>query len=102
MRNFMPMLIVALLLAACAQSKNICGVTYQPYGLLNEDDRKNPDIQYEVVWGNVVWGTVLAETIVMPIYFGGFALFEPVGLKPKIKGQAPLLNDCASAQHAGE
>lgn len=81
-------LIVALAssLGACAREANICGTTYTPYGLLNENDKKNPDIEYEVVWGNVFWGIVLMGTIVAPIYFGGFSLFQPVGPKPRIKG----------------
>ena len=72
---------------ACSDTKVINGVEYDTYGLLNEDDKKNPGIDYDVVWGNVIWGVLLSETIVAPIYFFGFDLFEPVGPKPKIKGQ---------------
>ena len=70
--------IFALSVTACGDTKNIDGVTYDTYGLLNEDDNKNPSIKYEVIWGNVVWGVILVETIVAPIYFFGFSLFEPV------------------------
>lgn len=90
MKRIVAIVAMGLMLSACARSATICGVTYEPYGLLSQDDKKNPDIAYEVVWGNVVWGVILAETIIMPIYFGGFSLFQPVGLKPKIKGAAPL------------
>lgn len=67
--------------------KLLGGVEYDTYGLLNQDDKKNPDIHYEVIWGNVIWGFVLAETIIAPIYFFGFSLFEPVGPKMPVKGQ---------------
>ena len=51
---------LALSLTACARPMNICGVTYGSYGLLNENDSRNQDIQYDVVWGNVFWRS-LAE-----------------------------------------
>jgi len=76
-----------LTLTGCAKEKTINGTTYDVYGLLNADEKKNPDIQYEVCWGNVVWGVVFVETIVAPIYFFGFALFEPSQTKSGVKGE---------------
>ncbi len=76
----------SLLLSACANSRTICGVTYKPYGIANADDVKNPDVEYDLVVGNLVWTVLLFETIIAPIYFLGWALFEPVGVKPKVKG----------------
>lgn len=72
---------VALLVSGCSQSKVIDGKEYRPYGLINADQRKNPRIEYDVVWGNVVWGCILFETAIGPVYFFGFDLFEPVGPK---------------------
>lgn len=80
-------LIMALLVCSCSSPKEIEGVTYDTYGLFNKHDKQNSSIQYEVCWGNVVWGVILIETIIAPIYFFGFDMFEPVGLQPKIKGQ---------------
>jgi hypothetical protein len=76
-----------LCLAGCGDNKKIDGTTYGTYGLLDFDDMKNPDIEYRVIWGNVFWGVVLIETVIAPIYFFGFSLFEPVGKKPAIKGK---------------
>jgi len=76
-------------LMGCGSTKSINGVEYDTYGLLNADAKKNPDIEYEVIWGNVFWGIVLSETIIAPVYFFGFSIFEPVGKKPAIKGQVP-------------
>lgn len=81
------MLVLVLQIAGCADRKMIDGVTYDTYGIINADDKKNPNIEYEVVWGNVFWGIVLFGTIIAPIYFFGFSLFEPVGKKTAIKGQ---------------
>lgn len=85
MRKIMCVVLAASLLAACAQPKTIDGVTYGPYGLLNSDDMKNDNIRYEVVWGNVIWACILMETVVFPVYFFGFSLFQPVG-KKTVKG----------------
>lgn len=88
-------LATALLLAGCAQPRTVCGIEYGSYGLLNADDKKNPDVEYEVVWGNVVWSIVLMETVIAPIYFGGFSLFQPVGPKSKIKGAITKPSECS-------
>ncbi len=83
----LAILILVVFATGCGDTKVINGVEYDTYGLLNEEDNKNPDIEYEVVWGNVIWGVLLVETIIVPIYCWGYDLYEPVGLKPAIKGQ---------------
>jgi hypothetical protein len=75
------MVALALATAGCSSSKVIDGKEYKPYGLLNEDDRKDPSVKYEPCWVNIVWGAILVESIVGPIYFFGFDMFEPVGKK---------------------
>ena len=64
----------------CGDYKKINGNIYDTYGIFNETDKKNPDIEYRVIVGNVVWSILLVETIIAPIYFLGFSLFEPVGV----------------------
>lgn len=91
MKRFIAgILIVSCLfgLFGCADPKTINGVTYDTYGLLNADDKKNPNISYKVSIGNVVWSVILVETVIAPIYFIGFSLYEPVGVKRtnEIKG----------------
>ena len=71
----------------CADTKNIDGVTYDTYGLLSKDEKRNDAIQYELVWGNIVWGAILCETVIAPIYFFGFAIWEPTGKKTVVAGQ---------------
>jgi hypothetical protein len=70
-------LILSLLVVGCAQSKVINGVNYKPYGIPNMDDRKSPKVHYEPCWGNIIWGCILCETIVAPVYFFGFSMFNP-------------------------
>jgi len=86
--RFIALLCVfSFFLFGCGNTKVINGVEYDTYGLINADKKKNPEIEYEVIWGNVIWGAVLVETIIAPIYFFGFSLFEPVGPKLSTKGQ---------------
>jgi hypothetical protein len=66
-----------LLLCACADNKVINGREYETYGLINQEDKKDPSVKYSVSWGNVFWGCALAETIIAPVYFFGFSLWEP-------------------------
>lgn len=75
-------LAVAILsLAACGNEMVINGKNHSTYGLINKDQEKDPTVQYRVIVGNVFWGIVLVETIFAPVYFFGFSLYEPVGLK---------------------
>ena len=67
----------------CAHPMTINNHKYGSYGLLSADNERDPNVQYKVVWGNVFWGVFFSETIIAPIYFFGFSLFEPVGLKNK-------------------
>lgn len=77
---------------SCADNKTIDGVTYRPYGLLNQETAKNDSIQYEVSGWAVFSGVVFFEAVVPPIYTFGYNLWEPVGKKkdyvtnPSIKG----------------
>lgn len=79
MKNFIGIVLAASLLSACGNNKQINGVTYGRYGVLNEKDMKNDKIRYEMVWGNIVWSVFLSETVVAPIYFIGFDLYQPMG-----------------------
>ena len=86
----MPFLAASLLLTACAEDKTINGVTYEPFGLVTESDKRNPEVEYKVDWPNVVCAVIFFETIIVPIYVFGWALQEPRGMKNTIKGAAPV------------
>lgn len=87
-RMIVVVCVLALLSVACGKDMTIDGKEYKTIGLVNlmvADDSiveaKDPKIQYRVIWGNVIWGTILFETVIAPIYFFGFSMFQPVGLK---------------------
>jgi hypothetical protein len=77
------MLVLMLVFVGCSSSKVIDGKTYKPYGLINEGERKDPNIEYKLCVGNLVWGCLLINSIIVPIYFFGFDIMEPVGEKEK-------------------
>lgn len=71
-------MLLTLFLVGCGDTKIIDGIEYDTYGLFDEQEKRNPNIEYETIVGNVVWSIVLVKTIGAPIYFIGFSLFEPV------------------------
>lgn len=83
LRKFLTILTIAGFLSACGQTykDKETGKEYDTYGLLNESDMHNHNIQYKISYGNIFWSIVLIETIVAPIYFIGFSLYYPVGKK---------------------
>jgi hypothetical protein len=78
------------MLVGCGDPKMIDGVTYDTYGMATQHSKKNENIEYRCIIGNVVWSVLLCETIIAPIYFIGFSLFEPVGVVDKNKPKGAL------------
>ena len=89
-RLIVLVLITSLLAVGCGKSMVIDGVERKPVGLINKNvgnlttSNYSLDVQYDVCWGNVIWGVLLIETIIAPIYFFGFSMFNPVGKMPPI------------------
>lgn len=81
----MVLLISTILISSCADKKTIDGVTYRPYGIINEETCKNDSIQYQVSGWAVASGIIFCEMIVPPIYVFGYNLWEPVGKKTEFK-----------------
>lgn len=79
------MLVLSLLALGCGDTKVIDGIKYDTYGLIDKEEKRNPDIEYKLITGNVVWGILLFETAIAPVYFFGFSLYEPVGKLDKNK-----------------
>lgn len=71
------------LLTSCAEEKTINNVTYQPYGLFNQEAVKCDSIVYQVSPWAVVGGIVFSETVIVPVYIVGWEIMDPVKVKPK-------------------
>lgn len=79
-KTFFSLLLSVFFIAtmvSCADNKTIDGREYETYGVFNRDEIKNPCIHYTLSVGNAVWGVLLFETVIFPIYFYGFSLYEP-------------------------
>jgi len=92
MKKLMKKLIVILLSASFGNPASFKVENkvkeYPTYGFLNSDTQKSEKICYEVSVGNVVWSIILIETVVAPVYFIGFSLFNPVSVK-NVSGTCP-------------
>lgn len=90
MRRLLALCLIAVITvssAACtAPQKTIGGITYQDYGLLDQENR-NPKVRYEPNWWNIVIVVVFFEMIIPPIYVFGYHLFKPAGPAPAQPGQ---------------
>lgn len=83
MKKLFLALCLITILASCADEKTIDGVTYRPYGLLNEGSCKNDSIEYEISGWAIGSGIIFSELIAPPIYTFGYNLWEPIGKKGK-------------------
>ena len=93
MKKILTTILITALLAVsftgCADKKVINGIEYDTYGLFNQSQKENPNVEYELSVGNIIWSVILSETVIAPIYFLGFSIFEPVGPKvtdPNLRG----------------
>ena len=82
----MPLLLCLLLLLARSPRNLATGPNgevkhYPTYGFFNQDELRSDKVCYRLSIGNVVWSVLLIETIIAPVYFVGFDLFEPVSVK---------------------
>lgn len=85
MKKIQLIIMAVVLLTSCAEKKEIKGITYQPYGLLNEQSIKVDSVCYQMNIGSAAWGALLIETVIVPIYAFGYDLYEPISLKHKTK-----------------
>jgi hypothetical protein len=61
-----------------ASSKFIDSVEVAPYGLFN-GEVKQTNIQYSVCPASVILSIIFSETIIAPVYFLGWELYQPIG-----------------------
>jgi len=80
------MMILCFMCVGCGSVKQIDGYTYDTYGIINQNQKMNLDIEYKLIIGNVIWSILLCETIIAPVYFVGFSLYEPIGKR----GETPV------------
>lgn len=72
------------MITACADNKVINGTDTVPYGWIDSDENKNPNVHYKVCWQNVFWSLFFSETIIVPILLTGYELYEPESVKTPV------------------
>ena len=92
MKKIILLIFAISLIAGCGVEKEYRGRTVKTVGVFNIlNDEKNICIKYNVSIGNVLLGAVLIETIIAPIYFFGFDMFNPSAIKegcdPMVEGE---------------
>ena len=80
-KSVLVLLAFAALFVSCAKEKVIDGVTYQPYGFLNEDTMKSDSITYKTSKDDIILAVIFSETIIVPVIVLGNYMYEPVEKK---------------------
>lgn len=75
---------ICLFINGCGNPKIINGTYHETFGLFNKEEVKDPYVHYDIICGNVIWGCLLFETIIAPIYFFGFSMWEPICEKQEL------------------
>ena len=77
------LLLMLIINISCADSKTfkIDGkdVVVEPYGWADSNTRKE-NVMYKTSVGNVILSVILCETVIAPVVFTGWYLFEPIEL----------------------
>lgn len=76
-RGVAAIVVASVMLSACSGSGIVGAHRYSAYGVINQDQNKNPNIIYRVSVWNCILGVVFIETIVVPIVVVGWQLFVP-------------------------
>lgn len=77
MNRFFAATVLISIVLACGNDLNDCNQTFKTVGAFTEDE-KVEGITYKIIPGNVIWSVILIESVVVPVYFVGFSLWEPV------------------------
>lgn len=81
MKKLLAAALCVTMLSACGTPKELTiqGKTkeYPTYGFLNKDSNKSEKVCYEISYGNLTWSVLLAASIIVPVYFVGFSLYNP-------------------------
>lgn len=92
MKKIIIAALLVSLLAGCGQPRVLTvdgkAKEYPTYGLFNQNASKSEKVCYDISVGNVVWSIIGFDSVILPVYFAGFSLFNPVGVK-NAEGKCP-------------
>jgi len=84
MKRIVCISVAVAILSGCGEPLTVSSParkTYPTYGFLNENTERSKDVCYRLSVGNLLWSIVLFETVLAPVYFIGFSLWNPVRVK---------------------
>jgi hypothetical protein len=83
MKKLLMVSTLCLALAGCGGNTIPTGKggVYESYGFANESTYKSKRVCYRISPASVILAFLFSETIVVPLYFIGFDLFDPIRLK---------------------
>lgn len=86
MKKLLIMLLCIMFLSiSCSTTMIANGKFYDKYGLVNKEEVKQPEMQYEVIPAHAVLSVLgvvaFPAGLLATAYFLGWDLWEPVGLK---------------------
>ncbi len=86
MKRLIAIIMVVVMLSACGRPATLQPAgkparEYPTIGLFSSASEKSDSVCYEISIGNVIWSIILIESVVFPVYFVGWSIYNPVGLK---------------------
>jgi hypothetical protein len=87
MKKLLMVSTLCLALAGCGGNTVIRtgkGGVYESYGFANDSTYHSKHVCYRISPASVILAFIFSETIVVPLYFIGFDLFDPIRLKQKM------------------
>ncbi len=78
------LILLSFILSGCGEPLRVSYKVYPTYGLFNESTDKSKNVCYKISVGNVIWSILLVGTVIAPVYFIGFDLWNPVRLKKNV------------------
>lgn len=83
--SFLSIIVLSLTMFSCANNKEFTidnkQVVVEPYGWINSQEAVNDSIDYRLSTGNIALSIIFSESVIVPIYLTGTALYEPISKK---------------------
>jgi len=76
MKKLLIIILLSITLTSCANSKRINGESIEPYGLFNQE-LKRDDVVYNLSIGTIILSVIFVETLIVPVIACGWYLWEP-------------------------
>jgi len=98
---YLTFFLIIAFLFACTEETNLCRFgkceKVRRYGLLNEESKRE-NVVYRIDKSEVIISAILFETVVVPVIYAGFYLYEPVRFKTIKKSKKSKPNQATKSK----